>query len=203
MDKLDAFIGLSSWHRGVLHVVNTSARDRRRGPELLGCQSFYSRAGHASKRSQTRHANNHFRPNSIGASVCPSEPCRYISACPALPSLYGIIPLTVYNACPIVQGPEGGSWWRPPMSPIDFKKFEWQCPLLLFFPVDLEIVQRRLSILRSGIVHCRYLLNVPVDFEIVQRPLSSLRNGVPWWGDPNIACWLKRNGTVHCRNFLR
>ena len=44
------------------------------------------------------------------------------------------------------------------MSPVDFKK--WQCPLSLFLfldlPLDFEIVQCRLSILRNGNVPCHY-----------------------------------------------
>ena len=62
------------------------------------------------------------------------------------------------------------------MSPVDLKK--WQCPLSIFFinlPVDFEIVQCRLSILRNDNVPCRYFSNVPVDFKVVKCRLSILR----------------------------
>ena len=61
------------------------------------------------------------------------------------------------------------------MSPVDFKK--WQCPLSLFLfldlPLDFEIVQCRLSILRNGNVPCHYNFKLFFFFFIAQFRLHS------------------------------
>ena len=56
----------------------------------------------------------------------------------------------------------GGPWWGGgggggggPMSPVDFKKWKCPCRYLRNVPVDFEIAEYRLSILRNGNVSCR------------------------------------------------
>ena len=57
--------------------------------------------------------------------------------------------------------------------------------------------QCRLSILRNGIVPCRYFLNVPVDFKTAQCRMSILRNGnVPCCYFSNVPVEFK---VVQCR----
>ena len=48
-----------------------------------------------------------------------------------------------------------------------------------------------MSVLRYGIVSCRYFLNDPVDFKIVQCRLSNLRKGRVTVSNLRVKCPMK------------